>query len=168
MNWLTWYYIIAAELNEDYTLTTAELPPSHSTHPQTFFPESIAFQYTLDGTVTKYQPFDSKLPLAVQKCNKTNFQYWGIAPVLNSGWAILGELNKVIPVSETRFEMFMSGNMKQKYFANLRGVPGEEVMVTVFKEPTSFQVKCVIGASGTAFLTVPGKDAPGVCTDGSM
>ena len=84
--------------------------------------------------------------------------------MLNSGWAILGELNKVIPVSETRFEMFMSENTQQEYFANLRGVPGEEVMVTVFKEPMSFQVKCVISASGTSFLVVRGKDAPGVCT----
>ena len=99
----TWYYILAAELNSSYSMSASELPPSHSTFPATSFPKSIAFQYTLDETVTKTANFGSDTKLDVAQCNKTDFQYWIIAPYFPNGLALLGELDKVTSVSEARF-----------------------------------------------------------------
>ena len=98
----TWYYIFAAELKDPYSLYVKELPPSHSTFPATSWPsfdgQNLAFQYTLDGRVTKMVDFgsDSYWTSHIQ-CDESNFQYWIIAPCLPN---LLGELTKIIALSE--------------------------------------------------------------------
>lgn len=155
----TWYHILAAEINTEYTLTVADLPPSLSTFPSSSFPTSIAFQYTLDGTVTTTIEFTSTSKLMIPKCGKVDFQYWNIAPVFDNGWALLGELNKIITVSETRFTSI--ANIGTQSFATLRGVPNEVVVVSLFnsQDKKVTAVKCIIGQTGTAQLYFP----PGVC-----
>ena len=41
-------------------------------------------------------------------CGEADFQYWIIAPVLNNGLVLFGELTKIVPVSETRFKSFLN------------------------------------------------------------
>ena len=101
---ITWYHVFAAELVGDYDLSAKEFPPSRTTFPQTTFPQSVAFQYTLDGTVTRRANFGTDTALRVSMCGEADFQYWIIAPVLNNGLVLFGELTKIVPVSGTRFK----------------------------------------------------------------
>ncbi len=73
---------------------------------------------------------------------------------MSDGWAILGELEKVVTFSETRFVSIYTGG-SGTYGVSMVGVPGEVVYVTLFKAPTALTAKCVISASGTAQLDVP-------------
>ena len=94
----------------------------------------------------------------ISKCGKADFQYWNIAPVLDNGWALLGELNKILPVSETRFlSIEIRDPVKQQYLVVLRGVAGETVPVTLYdsKEKKIMTVSCTVSPAGTAVLLIP-------------
>ena len=158
MKWLTWYHVIAAALNGDYALAAAELPPSRFSFPGTSFPTSVAFQHTLDGKVTTVLDFTASSKLMISKCGKTDFQYWTIAPVLDNGWALLGELNKILTISETRFpDIEVRDPSDQQYLVVLQGVAGEIVPVTLYnpKEKKTVTVSCTVGPAGTAVLLIP-------------
>ena len=104
MNGWTWYHILAADMVSDYTLVPADLPPSSSTFPASSFPGMLAFTYRIDGVVTSVTEFSDEKPLAVPKCGRADFRYWVVAPVIPYlNLALLGDLTKVISVSETRF-----------------------------------------------------------------
>ena len=135
-------------------MSASELPPSHSTFPVTSFPKSIAFQYTLDKTITKIADFGSDTKLDVAQCEKSDFQYWVIAPYFSNGFALLGELDKVTSVSEARFiDIVTSGDAMT---IKVSGVPTEEVAVTFYdmnnKKPVV--VSCTISDSGINQVTV--------------
>ena len=151
---MTWYYILAAELTSSYSMSASELPPSHSTFPATSFPRSIAFQYTLNRTVTKTADFGSDTKLDVEECGKSDFQYWVIAPCLPNGIALLGELDKVTTVSEVRFSDFVVSDSDVTMKVN--GVPTEQVSVTLYdvNKKKTMEISCTISDSGTNTLSV--------------
>jgi len=112
----------------------------------------VAFQYTLDGTVTRRTNFGTDTALRVSMCGEADFQYWIIAPVLKNGLVLFGELTKIVPVSETRFKSFI--NVGDTYIILLEGVPEEKVTLTVFDSSSlkTDLVECTIGLSGSAVL----------------
>ena len=57
----------------------------------------------LDKFITKTAEFGSDTKLNVAQCGKYDFQYWVIAPYFSSGYALLGEVDKVTSVSEAHF-----------------------------------------------------------------
>ena len=130
-------------------MSVSELPPSHSTFPMTAFPKSIAFQYTLDKTVTKTAEFGSNTKLDVAQCGKSDFQYWVIAPYFPNGYALLGELNKVTSVSEARFSDIGS-SWDDSVMMKVSGVPTEEVTVTFYDmfNKKTVVIPCTISESG--------------------
>merc|ERR1712050_498992 len=69
-----------------------------------------------------------------------DFTFHSIAPVYANGWALLGEVDKWIAVSEERFTdvTTIPGSLVVK----LRGTPGETVNVA-FKEPGTMTPKVV-------------------------
>jgi len=91
--------------------------------------------------------------LTISKCGETDFQYWAIATSVGAvpnSRVLLGELNKIIPVSETRFLNIDSDKVL------MRGVPGEMVAVSV-SDPVKAEamtVECTIGQDGTAVLVM--------------
>ena len=42
--------------------------------------------------------------IALKACGKWDFQLHAVAPVLDNGWALLGEPSKWVPVSKARFD----------------------------------------------------------------
>lgn len=149
----TWYHLLAADLTEDFELTPPELPPSRNAFPASpGFPDFIAYNYTLDAIVATKTKFGVNDPLTVSACGRTNFQSWNLAPILPNGLALLGELDKIIPVSEIRFTG--TGFYGSDFAVFLVGVPGEAVSVTLYNTTDSglIVVKCVISSSGTARL----------------
>lgn len=157
----SWYYILTGDLASSYVLTAKELPPSHFTFPSSSLPgPTVAFQYTLDGSVTKIQEFGSPqnfgpdTKLNITQCGKSNFQYWVIPPYLTAEFVLLGELNKITPVSEVRFGDITIND--DDIMVKVNGVPSEKVPVTVYNKLTNkIQVlNCTISMSGTNRLSL--------------
>ena len=106
----TWYYIFAGDLSPPYTLTSKELPstphsqPALYQYPQLYFntPWMAMCQELQNlGTPSDFRP-DTKLNIS--QCGKIDFHYCIIPPYLTSrGLILLGELDKIVPVSEARF-----------------------------------------------------------------
>ena len=121
----------------------------------TSIPSLVAFQYTLDGKVTQLGDIGSDGKLVVPKCEKSDFQAWTLAPYFENGWALLGELNKIVSVSEARFFQIMNEN--GNYTFVLRGVPEEKVTVTFYEQSTkkTMPVDCNIGETGFSVLKIP-------------
>ena len=136
-------------------MTSKELPPSHYTFPASSFPFStIAIQYTLDGNVTNVTNFGSDSALYISNCDKSDFQYWVIPPFLPFGYTLLGELNKIIPVSEQRFsDIIVSDNT---VMVKVNGVPTEKVPITVYDNNAKKTqvIECTISESGTNWLVL--------------
>ena len=109
------------------------------------------------GTPSDFGP-DTKLNIS--KCSRANFQYWVIPPCLTShGLILLGELNKIVPVSEARFSDIIV--TADDVMVKVNGVPTETVPVTLYSMSTNQVqvVKCVISASGVNILSL----TAGVC-----
>ena len=104
------------------------------------------------GTPNDFGP-DTKLNIS--QCNKSDFQYWVIPPYLMShGLILLGELNKVVPVSEARFSDIIL--TVDDIMAKVNGVPSEKVPVTVyniFTKKTQI-INCIISMSGVNILSL--------------
>ena len=84
-----------------------------------------------------------------------DFRYWVIPPSLtSSGLILLGELNKIVPVSEARFSNIVING--DDVTINVNGVPTEIVPVTVYSMSTNKLqvVNCVISPSGMNVLSL--------------
>ena len=163
----TWYYIFAAELTVLYSLSANELPPSHSMFPATSFPSTaVAFQYTLDGRVTKMVEFGSDKKLDIVQCDKSDFQYWVIAPYLPNNLSLLGELTKIIAVSETRYSEFIFISYSNTLMMKVRGAPNEVVMTSFYYKNTGTTqtISCYIGTTGINILSIGDDPKAASCT----
>ena len=101
--------------------------------------------------------------LTISKCGKDDFQYWAIitsVAALPNGRYLLGELNKIIPVSESRFSNWDSG------VVTVHGMPGEVVTVSVFDmiKDVVFTVACTVHDNGATMLIMGSTgDEPPYC-----
>ena len=143
---------MAAQLEADYALSGSELPPSRSTFPASRL-NHVVFQYDVrTGEVFGIENLTSDSSITVGKCEKIDFKYFVVAPLLENGMALFGELDKFVTVSETRFtHLDQTGS---RTFATVRGVPSEVVKVTVYNGKSTVTVNCVIGNSGYADLAI--------------
>ena len=163
----TWYYIFTGVLSSPYTLTAKELPSTHFTFPYSSLPApTIAFQYTLDGTVTKTVEFGTpndfgpNTKLNISQCSKSTFQYWVIPPhFMSHGLILLGELTKIVPVSEARFNDIIVTD--DDVMVRINGVPTEKVPISFYSMLTNKieTMECTISTSGVNLLSL----STGVC-----
>ena len=100
--------------------------------------------------------------LDISECSATDFEYWSLAPIMSNGWALLGELTKVLPVSETRFVSLITedGDIHVVY---LTGEAGEIVPLTVYDTSSGATEvhSCTIDSSGDSLFLFP----HGPCVD---
>jgi hypothetical protein len=148
---------MAAQLEEDYAFSGSELPPSQHTFPGSKL-NHVAFQYDVrTGTVSKIEELTATTAITIGSCKKTDFKYIVVAPILANGMALFGELDKFVPVSETRFVHF--DQSESQVFATVKGVPSESVSLTIYDGKSAVSINCVIGASGFADLTISANPA---------
>lgn len=87
-------------------------------------------------------------------------QYWVAAPMLENGWTILGERNKIVPIAAQRIVSFetTSGSDSGTLAVELIGAVNESVTIDFAKPDRSTVVSatCNMGRSGRARLTVSG------------
>ena len=91
------------------------------------------------------------------------FQLRSVAPVLSSGWTIIGEEAKFVRVSEQRVDAAGEGAAGEgaagELLFRVMGRPGESVEVTLVSPARVVLIQSVtIGAEGTSILRVPGTD----------
>ena len=151
---LTWYFVMAAELKSSYALSASDLPPSRTTYPASVM-KHVAFQYDVcTGKVFGIEDFTTD-SITLEECDKDDFKYIVIAPLLQNEMAIFGELDKFVTVSETRFSQLYQSN--DNSYVTVTGVPSEVVKVTLYDGKTTIPVDCVIGDSGWAKLELSSK-----------
>lgn len=103
--------------------------------------------------------FSAAHPIAVSARPSGELQMWVAAPILQNGWAILGERNKVVPVAAQRvvsFEAQAQGiDSQTEVVVELIGAANESVSLD-FARPdrTVVSATCGLGLSGRAQLTV--------------
>ena len=149
---LSWYYVMGAELKEDYVLSSSELPPTSNTFPNSSF-STMAFQHdVLTGKASTVVEFTENTTITVKLCGKTDFQHYVMAPRFLNGMYLFGELNKLVPVSKERFINF-DQTMDEAHFL-LAGVPTETVSVTVYDGTALNTVSCTIREDYFADLTI--------------
>lgn len=150
--------MLVAELNNAFVLLQQDFPPSKSYFPQSDFASVpfVAFQHDLNGVVKRMERIPSlSLPFFVQPCNRSDFQYWTIAPVFNDiEMVLIGEMNKVLTVSETRFQRIEY--FENSYIVHMEGAPGEIVDISVYDYKSDIKtVNCQFSSSGTTVLRLP-------------
>lgn len=98
--------------------------------------------------------YDTKLDIT--QCDKTDFQYWIIAPYLTSDVALLGELNKIVTVSETRYSDLRLSTSDTTLTMKVKGAPDKLVLTSFYyiKSDTIKTVSCYIGTTGTNLLSI--------------
>lgn len=118
----TWYHVFGANLSAPYNIPASELEVAGN---YWAYDSSPAGNFSLE-------PFSSSSALALPACGLLDFQLWHLAPVLASGWTLLGELGKWVPVSPQRFVQIEE--TESSLVLTLRGAPGEVVEIS-FLEP---------------------------------
>lgn len=153
-----WYFILAADITEEYTLSPKELP---------LFDENIKSGIIYrsligDGTVTYINHFDDTNPLKVPVCDKKDFKTWTVAPVMTgkSSWVLLGETSKLMKMSEQRIgDITFSDKVN---IVRLFGAPQEVVTIAAIDTqntditPDNVKYfKCTIPDNGEITLEIP-------------
>jgi hypothetical protein len=116
---------------------------------------------TLDAASLRLLAFEEAAGVALAPCGLDDFALWHTAPLLGpSGFALLGELAKWVPVSEARF--FDVGADADGAHASLRGQPGEAVDVTWAAPPRAagapyavVTVRCIVADAGVMQVRMP-------------
>lgn len=85
--------------------------------------------------------------------DKVNFTLHSLAPVTQSGWAMMGELTKWVPAASMRFKAVDSSS--HDLVAEIEGSVGEVVEVSFFHATTRVlvTVDCTLGATETAHVS---------------
>ena len=98
--------------------------------------------------------FGPDTALNITQCGKSDFQYWVIPPLFPIGYTLLGELNKITPVSEQRFSDITISD--DTVTVKVNGVPTEKVPITVYDNSAkkTHVIECTISESGTNLLVV--------------
>ncbi|KAA0148739.1 hypothetical protein FNF29_06521 [Cafeteria roenbergensis] len=103
--------------------------------------------------------YSTAKPIQCPANDKTSPNLWYTAPVLPSGHALLGEMDKYVPVSPLRFTDLVASD--DGFSVRVTGSEGETVNVYVAMpgpEPGKFHVSmalCRLKASGSAILRMP-------------
>ena len=110
------------------------------------------------------QPFDASHPVKLPECGNWDFGLYHVAPVFPNGWVLLGEMTKLVPISEERIQSVTE--TETSIHVQLMGDVGEKVTIS-FRMPTSLngtvtdgggkviELTCTVLSSGFVTMTVP-------------
>ncbi len=146
---------MAAELEEDYALSAAELPPTRNTFPASSL-DSVVFQYDVFSDPLANKAFNvehitEKDFITVEKCGKEDFKYIAVAPRFLNKFTLFGELSKFVTVSETRFSHIVED--EDRVDVTFTGVPQEKVYLTFYDDTVWYSIECVVRESGYGNIT---------------
>lgn len=136
-------HVFAANLSEAYEVTAEDAGMD---------PAGEYVLYAADGRV-----LDGSFPLTVGPAGRADFELWHAAPQRGGkAWVMLGELDKVVPVSPARFRSLQfAGDAVE---AGLVGAAGEAVTVSFYQRASgrSEKVTVALDDAGTGRVVFPG------------
>mmetsp|Transcript_70119 Transcript_70119/g.164983 ORF Transcript_70119/g.164983 Transcript_70119/m.164983 type:complete len:108 (+) Transcript_70119:830-1153(+) len=92
----------------------------------------------------------------------STFELWHITPTLPNGWAILGELDKWVPLASARVQEVIVSSSQVSLV--LSGAPNETVTLTFWDGNLTRDAICPFGSATTIRLDVPFDGASATCT----
>lgn len=153
------YYVLAWQLAADLALAWSDLYPAPGAGA-----EFVALSYSgvagfggcVDGAplsaCAEAVPFPGGPLLRATGTGADDWRLSTLAPVLSSGWVLLGELDKAVPLSARRFgaiEQPADGSLT----VALAGAPGERVRVAAAQSAGTVSVlEATVAEDGTAIL----------------
>lgn len=180
----TWDHILAGDLNTSFTVYPSNVYGIRGDIPVRMNPDSndytqlryrsleelFALTYketdlgmvayslnttSLDLSTLTVQSFGSSNGIPLSACKETDFQVWHTAPVFSNGWALLGELNKWVPVAEARISSIYSSD--NEITVELVGEANEVVPVTFYNPSTTktVTVTCSLNDNGHSTVYMP-------------
>ena len=169
-------HALVIDLNKSYTLTPSDLGllPVGAEQQQQQQQRWIAVENAAGHWPSHASLYTAASGMELSACGKSDFQLHHFSPVHANGWALLGELEKYVPVSKQRIRAIIArtSSGEQQLEVTLRGVPGESIAIgfacvegtTVASVPIVIRrVDCVFGESGVLTASVPN----GLCRDGN-
>ena len=149
--------VMAAVLLSDYELSLAK---DMGLANRTGF---VHYEANATGTVSRSPT------LVLKACDKWDFQLHAVAPVLPNGWALLGEPDKWVPVSNVRFRDLTydsdGGGGANSASVTVIGVEGEKVSVAWLAPDATAPtvVECAIPRGSAVVVRVSSARPKGVC-----
>ena len=150
-----WDHAMAVDLAAPYALTVADFAGVRRQGPP---PGGVAYSLnadSLDAATLEVAPFDEAHPIPLRACSFADWQLVHAAPVFSNGWALLGELEKYVPVAEARFSSVEADGSGVR--VGVEGAAGEAVRITFYDTAAgkAVVVPCVLPESGAATASVP-------------
>eukprot|EP00755_Sulcionema_specki_P005652 Sspe_Gene.33353::Locus_16286_Transcript_1_1_Confidence_1.000_Length_2525::g.33353::m.33353 len=134
--------IVFTQLDSDMAVTPSQLTLDGSSMGDLY--------YYREGGVFVVQPFSASAPIKAKASSTPSFHVYYTTRTLTSGWALLGEVDKWVPVASARFTSITDSAV------GITGGEGEVVTV-YFSDSNKKVVKtlCTIPASKTATISLP-------------
>ena len=131
---------------------------SFDLYPKDLYPVQNTNMRAINWHSRQFQDFLPNKPLTLTPNGIGNFHLYHIAPEWD-GMVLFGELDKIVPVSEQRFNHIAVEFGAQKSMRlNLLGVVGEVVTIAVLLENSLQYFSCTIGSSGSVLMVIPSGD----------
>jgi len=171
IGYYSWHHVFAAEMLAPFSVTPmmlmSEMPSNLASEGEAAgSPMMVAYSVpavSFDIQKLSIVPFGPTQPLQVPACNRSDFVVFHVAKVYASGWALLGELDKWVPVSPARFR-----SVSQDTFSISALVAGKvgEVVHVAFSNPSLkvVVVDVTIQSNGRALVTQPTNGDPAFVT----
>jgi hypothetical protein len=171
-------HALVIDLKNSYTLTPSDLGLLGTSSPSTATASDqqqwIVVENARGGWPSKASLYTAS-GMKLRTCGKADFQLIHVSPVLQNGWALLGELEKYVPVSKQRFRAISVGSIagtidpynpdQYSLEVTLRGVPGESIAIgfahVADLDQGIVRVDCIFPESGVLRASVPDR----VCRD---
>eukprot|EP01052_Picozoa_sp_SAG31_P008574 SAG31_NODE_436_length_15717_cov_5.420412_1_plen_1054_part_00 len=100
-----------------------------------------------------------RCPSHVHSCcdgsGRWNFELWTLSPVGSDGWAVQGEIDKWVPVSNDRIVKLVDDGNPAQLQVHVRGAPTERVRFAFFNVHSMTQVNrtCTLSAEGQGMIS---------------
>lgn len=161
---LQWHHVLSADLTSEYSFLPDDLLDFHLSIVVSYV-TWFAYPHNMSSNPAT---FDQSHPINLSVCGRSDFGLWHIAPRLVNGWVLLGEMDKLVPVSEQRIRAVATTGTE--VIVELVGVPGEQVSISFWNpsetprsnasEGKLMKYTCAIQGRGLVTLVVP----EGTCT----
>ena len=162
-NALVWYMVLAISVAEDWSLVRADMYPTLSPAQDVVVWDFVQGPQSAKLVAANTADLASLQSTSGGRVEGMDFAYKLVAPVLaeTGGWAVLGEPNKLTPVSEQRNWQFEAGGIgldKAAAAASAsssltvkitnRDAVGETVMVAAWKDGKVYEMTAQIDGNG--------------------
>jgi hypothetical protein len=150
----SWYMVLAITVHTDWKLLRSDLfpqlPPTQDVVVWDYS-DVVGSPRLVKAGTSELASMQTTRQSLVQSVGDLDYTYKLVTPVLQGGWALLGEPNKLVPVSVQRGWQF--NVTRGSLLASLHGGAGENVTVAVWKGGKVQTQSVVMSASGKATAT---------------